>query len=119
YVARVEPYRISDLNRWLAVIRENPLVTVTSIGQTVQGRELERVRVGNAQAPHRVFLRARAHPWESGGNWVVEGLVQRLLEREDGNKFLNRYCVYILPMANKDGVALGMTRFNVQGRDLN
>jgi hypothetical protein len=120
YVARVEPYRISDLDRLLAGIRKNPLVQITPIGQTVQGRELEIVRVGNPRAPYRVFLRARAHPWEAGGNWVVEGLIHRLLRGDaDARKFLQRYCVYILPMANKDGVARGLTRFNLQGKDLN
>ena len=120
YVARVEPYRISDLNRWLAAVRQNSLVQVTTIGQTAQGRDLEIVRVGDPIARHRVFLRARAHPWESGGNWVVEGVVDRLLKNDEAARsFLNRYCVYIMPMANKDGVARGMTRFNIQGRDLN
>ena len=121
YVARVEPYRLSDLgNKFLAGIRTNRLVQVTVIGRTVQGRELEIVRVGNPGAPFRVFLRARAHAWEPGGNWVVEGLVHRLLENDaEARKYLERYCVYILPMANKDGVALGRTRFNMQGKDLN
>lgn len=120
YVARVEPYRISDLERLLTTIRTNRLVEITNIGRTVQGRELEMVRVGNPQAPNRVFLRARAHPWESGGNWVVEGLIRRLLRGDvDAQKFLARYCVFVMPMANKDGVALGRTRFNFQGRDLN
>lgn len=120
YVARVEPYRLSDLDRWLASIRKHRWVQITPIGQTVQGRELEIVRVGNRRAPHRVFIRARAHPWESGGNWVVEGLVDRLLRGDaEARRFLQRYCVYILPMANKDGVARGMTRFNVLGKDLN
>jgi len=32
---------------------------------------------------------------------------------------LEGYCVYILPMANKDGVARGRTRFNLEGKDLN
>jgi hypothetical protein len=32
---------------------------------------------------------------------------------------LERYVVYIMPMANKDGVALGRTRFNLLGKDLN
>ena len=120
YVARVEPYRLSDLDRFLAAIRTNRLVQISVIGKTVQGRELEIVRIGDASAPNRIFLRARAHPWEPGGNWVVEGLVHRLLrgDAEDG-KYLERYCVYILPMANKDGVALGRTRFNFQGKDLN
>ena len=120
YVARVEPYRLSDLDKFLAGIRTNRLVQVTVIGRTVQGRELEIVRVGNPGAPFRVFLRARAHAWEPGGNWVVEGLVHRLLEKDaESRKYLERYCVYILPMANKDGVALGRTRFNMQGKDLN
>src|SRR6266496_5509180 len=62
YVARVEPYRLSDLDRFLTGLRSHRLVQVTTIGKTVQGRELEIIRVGNPRAPFRVFLRARAHP---------------------------------------------------------
>lgn len=120
YVARVEPYRLSDLERLLDVIRKSPLAEITSLGRTVAGRELEIVRIGNPGAPYRVFLRARAHPWEAGSNWVAQGLVERLLRNDGAAKtFLQQYVVYILPMANKDGVARGMTRFNLMGRDLN
>jgi hypothetical protein len=119
-VARVEPYRLSDLAKFLDSIRANPLVEIRAIGKSVDGRDLEIIRVGNSSAPHRVFLRARAHPWEPAGNWIVEGLVQRLLQNDaDSKKYLADYCVYILPMANKDGVARGRTRFNVLGKDLN
>jgi hypothetical protein len=120
YVARVEPYSISDLDRLLAAIRKRPLVQITPIGKTVEGRPLEIVRVGQPKAPYRVFVRARAHPWESGGNWVVEGLIHRLLEGDaEARRHFERYCVYILPMANQDGVARGRTRFNLHGKDLN
>jgi hypothetical protein len=120
YVARVEPYRLSDLDRLLARIRKHPQVAVSEIGKTVEGRSLEIVRVGDPKAPYRVFLRARAHPWEAGGNWVVQRLIDRLLEGdEEVKKFRKRYCVYVLPMANKDGVARGRTRFNLLGKDLN
>ena len=120
FMARVEPYRLSDLDRLLASIRTNPLVNITPIGRTVQGRELEIVRIGDPQAPYRVFVRARAHPWEAGSSWVAEGLIHRLLQGDAGaQKFLKCYCAYILPMANKDGVACGMTRFNLHGKDLN
>jgi murein tripeptide amidase MpaA len=65
-------------------------------------------------------LRARAHPWEPAGNWLIEGLVSKLLRGDaEATKLLARTCYYILPMANKDGVALGRTRFNALGRDLN
>lgn len=120
YVARIEPYRLSDLNRLLAAIRSSRLVQITTIGRTVGGRDLEIVRVGDPAAPYRVFVRARAHPWESGSNWVAQGLVQRLLRGDDAaQRFLRVYSLYILPMANKDGVALGRTRFNLLGKDLN
>jgi hypothetical protein len=120
FVARIEPYRISDLDRLLGEIRRNPLVEIKPIGRTVQGRELEIVRVGNPRAPYRIFLRARAHPWEPAGNWLVQGFVRRLLKGDaDAKRFLEQYCAYILPMANKDGVAMGRTRFNLLGKDLN
>lgn len=118
HIARVEPYRISDLEKFLASVRGRSNVEIKIIGRTVQGRDLEIVRVGNPSAPFRVFLRARAHPWEPVGNWLIEGLTERLLSAE-GAKFLDRYCVYFMPMANKDGVALGRTRFNFRGKDLN
>ena len=120
YVARVEPYRLSDLENLLGSIRTNPLVQIEVIGKTVQGRSIEIVRVGNARAPHRVFLRARAHAWEAGSSWVVQGVIQRLLAGDElARKARQRYCVFVLPMANKDGVACGRTRFNLQGMDLN
>ena len=120
YVARIEPYRLSDLDRLLASIRNHPRVGITPIGETAEGRQLEIIRIGDPQASQSVLLRARAHPWESGGNWVVEGLIGRLLKDDaEAQAFLKRYCVYILPMANKDGVVRGMTRFNIHGKDLN
>ena len=118
YLASVEPYRISDLEKLILEIKNNPLVEVTNVGKTVEGRPLEIIRVGNPNAPHSVVLRGRAHSWEPGGNWVIQGMIRTLLEKESAN-FLKRYCVYIMPMANKDGVARGRTRFNTNGEDLN
>lgn len=118
YFASVEPYRISDLEKFLAKIKGNPLIQITTVGKTPEGRPLEIIRIGNANAPHSVFLRARAHSWEPAGNWITEGLINSLLEKESA-KYLKRYCIYIMPMANKDGVARGRTRFNTRGVDLN
>jgi zinc carboxypeptidase len=120
YVARMEPYRLSDLDRFLGSIRGNRLVQITPIGKTVAGRDLEIIRIGSPDAPYHVFVRARAHPWESGSNWVAQGLIERLLKDDDeSRRFLRAYSVSVLPMANKDGVARGGTRFNLRGKDLN
>jgi len=119
-ICRIQPYLFSNLDQMLAKVRQSPLGEIKEIGKTVEGRPLEIVRLGKEDAPYRVFLRARAHPWESGGNWVLQGLVDKLLSGDEkAKKALDRYCVYTLPMANKDGVARGRSRFNLRGRDLN
>ncbi|NKB69543.1 MAG: peptidase M14 [Candidatus Latescibacteria bacterium] len=120
FLARLDPYRISDLDRFLAEICDHPLVAVTAIGHSVEGRDLEMVRIGRPDAPHRVLLRARSHPWEPGGNWLLQGLIKSLLEADQQTqRALDTYCVYAMPMAGKDGVARGHTRFNLLGMDLN
>jgi len=120
YVARLEPYRLSDVDRLIGSIRTDPRVQITNIGKTAGGRDLEVIQIGAGRAPYRVFLRARAHPWESGSSWIAQGLAQRLLKDDAAARgFLEHYTVYLLPMANKDGVARGMTRFNARGKDLN
>jgi hypothetical protein len=120
HVARMEPYRLSDLERLLESIRSRRLARIEPIGKTVAGRQLEIVRIGDPAAAYRVFVRARAHPWEAGSNWVAQGLIDRLLAGDDeATRFLSVYSVSVLPMANKDGVARGGTRFNLRGMDLN
>jgi dienelactone hydrolase len=120
YIASVEPYHVSDLQNLLARIEGNDRVSIETIGQSVEGRDLPLICVGDEKAPHSVFIRARAHPWEPGGNWVIEGIIRRLLQQtEETDAYLQHYCAYILPMANIDGVARGKSRFNMNGMDLN
>jgi murein tripeptide amidase MpaA len=120
YIARVEPYRVSDLQNLVSGIKDKKQVRITPIGNTVEGRKLQIIQVGDDNAPHRVFIRARVHPWEPGGNWVVEGIIHKLLDNSEESKaYLRDYTVYILPMANIDGVARGVSRFNLNGMDLN
>ncbi|MBD1261662.1 peptidase M14 [Maribacter polysiphoniae] len=120
YIARVDPYRVSDLQNLVSNIEENELVKITPIGNTVEGRKLQIIQVGGDKAPHRIFIRARVHAWEPGGNWVVEGIIKKLLDNSrESKKYLENYTVYILPMANMDGVARGISRFNLNGMDLN
>ena len=118
YVARMPPYTISDLENLKARIGNNKLVKIYNIGMTVEKRPLEIIQLGNPKATNSIIIRARAHPWEAGGNWVVEGLINKFIS-ENSKKWQETFCVYIMPMANKDGVAHGMTRFNVFGKDLN
>jgi hypothetical protein len=118
YIARIPPYTISDLENLKARISRNKLVRIINVGATVEKRPLEVIQLGNSKARNSIIIRARAHPWESGGSWVVEGLINKFIS-SDSKKWQETFCVYIMPMAHKDGVARGMTRFNVSGQDLN
>lgn len=120
YIARIPPYLEKDLENLKNKIKNNPLVEIIPIGHTIEKRPLEIIRLGNSKAKHSILLRARAHPWESGGNWVVEGLIEKFLENNpETKKWKDEFCYYIMPMANKDGVYHGKTRFNMVGMDLN
>ena len=62
-VARMQPYRLSDLDRLLAAVRASPAAAITMIGQTVQGRSLEIVRIGvEGPAVKRVFEKSGLKP---------------------------------------------------------
>lgn len=120
YVARLPVYIQKDLELFEDRIGLHPNVKIIPIGITVESRPLEIIRVGDPDAKFSILLRARAHPWEPGGNWVLEGLIDKFLESNAGNEtWKQQICYYIMPMANKDGVFRGMTRFNVNGKDLN
>src|SRR4029079_6067619 len=95
YLASLEPYRISDLEKLLKEIKGDPLIHIERIGKTSEGRSLEIIRVGDPHAPHSVFLRARAHGFETAGNWIVQGLIKSLLHDKSGS-YLRKYCLYIL-----------------------
>ena len=118
YLARLPVYSITHLKNLLERISNRNDIKVFTIGKTLENRPLEIIQLGNPDAKFNIILRARAHSWEPGGNWVIEGFIDEFLRLNHNEKSKN-ICFYILPMANKDGVARGMTRFNTAGMDLN
>lgn len=118
WVARLPVYTLSNLEDLKKKYQGNKLFKVIHIGTTIEKRPLEIIQLGNPTAKYSVIIRARAHPWEPGGNWVVEGLINKFIG-ENSKKWNETFCVYIMPMANKDGVVRGMTRFNAAGMDMN
>jgi hypothetical protein len=119
-IARNVPYTLTDLNHRLAQAAAHPAVRIYRIGATVEGRPLEMVELGNPDAPRQVLFRGAAHPWESGGTWFLDGMMQFLTSADAlAETVLRNTCFCLMPMSNKDGVCRGMTRFNVCGMDLN
>ena len=98
---------------------------VYSLGQSLDGREMECVKVGTGPKP--VWIIHRQHPGESMAEFYAEGLLERLLGLNhsasciDGiaQKALQLFTFYIVPNMCPDGSVRGHLRTNAIGSNLN
>ncbi|MGB3727283.1 MAG: M14-type cytosolic carboxypeptidase [Glaciecola sp.] len=94
------------------------------LGLTLDGRELNLLIVGDehdSETKNKIWITARQHPGESMAEWLVEGLLERLLDEDDGvaRDLLANNVFYIVPNMNPDGSVRGHLRTNAVGVNLN
>lgn len=89
---------------------------VFTLGTSHDGRRIEAIRLGRAEAPRLVVLLGRQHPPEVTGAIAMEAFVDALAERADT---LGNVQVLVVPMLNPDGVTRGHWRANRGATDLN
>lgn len=99
----------------------HPEVAYERLGATVDGRDLDLLRVGPEGAARNFWIIARQHPGESMAEWLVEGLIERLLDDADpvGRALRGHATFYVVPSMNPDGAARGHLRNNAAGANLN
>jgi murein tripeptide amidase MpaA len=122
YYAYFAPY---SNERHLDLIAEascHPAVRLELLGQTLDGRDLDMLVIGDEDAGKKpCWIIARQHPGESMAEWLMEGLLARLLDDDDpiARELLNRAVFYVVPNMNPDGSARGHLRCNASGANLN
>ena len=101
-----------------------PGLAVRSLGQTLDGRELDCIRVGTG--PLQAWIIHRQHPGESMAEFFAEGLLTRLLGLSSGGQvdaltaqLLSRFTFHVVPSMNPDGALRGHLRVNAGGVNLN
>lgn len=114
FIARAVPYTTAHLSSLIARISHDKRMTVSTIGKSAEGRDLTMITLSGG--PKRILIRGRAHPWESGGSWFIDGIIEGALADP---AVLAAVSIDIMPMAGIDGVVRGTTRFNSNGFDLN
>ncbi|WP_375591943.1 M14-type cytosolic carboxypeptidase [Chitiniphilus eburneus] len=99
-----------------------PWCTVERLGRTLDGRDLDLLRIGEpAPGKRNIWVIARQHPGESMAEWFAEGLIEALLDGEHApaRALLERAVFYVVPNMNPDGSVRGNLRTNAAGANLN
>lgn len=123
WVAYSYPYSNQELSRFLASIETDPRVNFSSLGQSAQGRPIRKIDIaaspGNqATDLQDIWIICREHPGETPAAFVLEGLVDAILDKSADSDLLSSFRFHIVPMLNVDGVAEGNYYRNTEGIDI-
>lgn len=130
YFAYFAPYSLERHADLVAHSARAPGVTLEVLGQTLDGRDLDCLHIGPAQAPEntetdaerlQIWSIARQHPGESMAEWWMEGWLARLLDADDATSVALRRMadIHVVPNMNPDGSHRGHLRTNAEGINLN
>lgn len=92
------------------------------LGHTLDGRDMDLLTIGEPGDDRRVcWIVGRQHPGETMAEWLIEGLLARLLDDEDpvGRALRRRAVFHVVPNMNPDGSFRGNLRVNAAGANLN
>jgi len=119
WFAYFAPYSMERHHDLIATVAGAPGVTYESLGQTLDGQEMDCFHLG--EGPLQVWLYARQHPGESMAEWWMEGALGRLTDPADPvARVLRREATFhIVPNMNPDGSRRGHLRTNAVGVNLN
>ncbi|AEP30204.1 M14 family metallopeptidase [Brumicola nitratireducens] len=122
YFAYFTPYSYERHQDFISAAQMSFDCELRHIGFTLDKRDMSLLVIGEeAEGKNKIWVTARQHPGESMAEWLVEGLVRRLLDEDDGvaKKLLEDNVFYVIPNMNPDGSARGHLRTNAVGTNLN
>jgi murein tripeptide amidase MpaA len=122
YYATFAPYSLERHRSLVVTCQQRPDVGIECLGQTLEGRPIDVVRIGELQKGRPVYwVTARQHPGEPMASWFTEGLLERLLDTEDpvAGSIRSSATIFVVPNMNPDGSFRGHIRVNAGGSDLN
>ncbi|MBN24000.1 MAG: hypothetical protein CL578_03005 [Alteromonadaceae bacterium] len=122
YFAYFTPYGYERHLDLLAWAQTNDLCEETFLGNTLDGRDMSMLTIGEpGEGKKAIWITARQHPGETMAEWLVEGLLERLLDEDDGlaRLLVDKAVFYVVPNMNPDGSVRGHLRTNAKGVNLN
>lgn len=119
WFAYFAPYTMERHHDLIAEAAMHPDVEYRSLGQTLDGQELDYLKFGDG--PLQVWLYGRQHPGETMAEWWMEGALEKLLDDADpvSRRLRQRATFHVVPNMNPDGSKRGHLRTNAAGVNLN
>ena len=119
WIAYFAPYTMERHHDLVASVAAIPGVEYRSLGQTLDGQEIDYFRLPGG--PLQVWLYARQHPGETMAEHWMEGALDRLLDDSDPviRRLRQKATFHIVPNMNPDGSRRGHLRTNAAGVNLN
>jgi murein tripeptide amidase MpaA len=121
-IAYFAPYSYERHLDLISAVQLHPLVSSEHLGLSLDGRDMTLIKVGDGDpAKKTIWVTARQHPGETMAEWLVEGMLNRLLDSDcpTSKALLDKANFYIVPNMNPDGSARGHLRTNAVGANLN
>lgn len=122
WFAYFEPYSRARHDALIRQAVEAAGAEIVATGKSFEGRDIPLLKVSrNPQAQRRVWIIAQQHPGEHMAEWFMEGIIERLKQRQDPEleRLLDAADLYLVPNMNPDGAYRGHLRTNAAGKDLN
>lgn len=122
YYSYFTPYSQEMHNDLISKSLMSDLVSYENLGFTLDKRDMDLLKIGNESEDKKIFwIIARQHPGETMAEWLIEGLLESLLDRDNpvSRELLKKAVFYIIPNMNPDGSFRGNLRTNAGGANLN
>ena len=122
YYSYFAPYSLERHADLVGYAASQPHVEYERLGASVEGRDMDLLRIGQPAPGKKIcWIIARQHPGETMAEWLVEGLLHRLLDEDDpvASALLHKAVFYVVPNMNPDGSYRGHLRNNAAGMNLN
>ncbi|KPX15179.1 Peptidase M14, carboxypeptidase A [Pseudomonas syringae pv. delphinii] len=122
WFAYFEPYSRERHDGLIEQAQTNAGMQVLATGKSIEGRDIQLLRKGDgSEGKRKIWFIAQQHPGEHMAEWFMEGVIERLQQKDDTvlKQLLASADLYLVPNMNPDGAFHGHLRTNAAGKDLN
>ncbi|RMO89035.1 Peptidase M14, carboxypeptidase A [Pseudomonas syringae pv. tagetis] len=122
WFAYFEPYSRERHDRLIEQAQANAGMQLLATGKSIEGRDIQLLRKGDgSEGKRKIWFIAQQHPGEHMAEWFMEGVIERLQQKDDTalQQLLASADLYLVPNMNPDGAFHGHLRTNAAGKDLN